>query len=171
MVASWIHPHFPYEHIKVKEDSLQLIIGDKVGEKATTVTENGEVADPTTNDIYDASLNFSLTVVPTENDDLLVCLQYKDADGKQQTVTKRLAGENSADEDYETISADEDGSYTIGGLKLSENEELYFDLKLEGLQTLEDNLYVSSDGDSNSKKVSSDKHEVNVTTSVSFKFG
>ena len=23
MEASWIHPHFPYEHIKVKEDSLQ----------------------------------------------------------------------------------------------------------------------------------------------------
>jgi len=163
------------ETIQVVEGSMSLTIGDKIGEKETTVTENGETITKTENDIYNAALNFQLTVVPTKDDDLLVCLQYTDADGVLQTVTKRLAGENSEDQAYETISADENGNYTIGGLKLSENEDIYFDLKLEGLQNLEDGLFVyGTEGEDGQtvKQVGTGntKREINVTTSVSFKF-
>ncbi len=168
--------------MKIDEKSLKLNIGDKIGETTTTVTENAaaEPTSTTANNIYEGSLNFSLTVIPTENDDLLVCLQYKDADGVTQTVTKRLAGQNSPDQNYESITAAEDGSYTIGGLKLSENSNQKFDLKLEGLQTLEDSLYLysdgetaqgtSTDGESKEMQVVSERREVNTTTSVSFKY-
>lgn len=156
--------------MEIEKGKLNLIIGDKIGEKETTVTTEDGNSTTTTNNIYEGALNFSLTVVPTENDDLLVCLQYVDADGATQTVTKRLAGQNGDGPEYDTITAAEDGSYTIGGLKLSENSDLKFDLKLEGLQTLEDSLYVYSDGESEEKQVAAGRYEVNTTTSVSFKF-
>lgn len=117
------------ELIGVDKDSMSLSVGEKLGE----VTEGGE-----TNGIYSAALNFSLTLIPGEKDELNVVLQYVDADGNNQTVIRALGKENSEN----TIAPNADGSYTMSGLKLSENQDITFDLKLEGTQYLKDGVYV-----------------------------
>ena len=110
----------------IDQESMNLVVGDKV--------EEG---------VYTASLNFSLTVVPGENDELCVVLKYVDADGTLQTVTKTLG---------EELVANEDDSYTLTGLKLSENQDIEFDLKLEGIQYLEDAVLVHTATHTNTMK-------------------
>ena len=122
------------------EDGLDLVVGDKIGEVESTDGDGNVV----TNGVYDTALNFTLAFIPGENDDLLVKVVYVDLDGKEVTIIKRLAGENAEGEDHETLLPDEDGSYTIKGLALSENEEFNFDLKLQGTQYLEQGVYVYS---------------------------
>ena len=114
------------ELTSIDQESMNLIVGEKV--------EEG---------VYTASLNFSLTVVPGENDELCVVLQYVDADGTLQTVTKTLGDE---------LIANEDDSYTLTGLKLSENQDIEFDLKLEGIQYLEDAVLVHTATHTNTSK-------------------
>ena len=113
-------------------EDMSLVVGDKVEEPDAT----GE------NDVYEAAVNFTLAFVPMENDDLLMQLKYTDENGVEHVITKRLAGTNAEGEDYESIVPAEDGSYTIGGLKLSENQEFTFDLNLKGLQNLEKGVYI-----------------------------
>jgi len=119
-------------------EDMTLTVGEQVGEEEA-VDENGETV---TNGIYETALNFTLAFIPTENDDLLMQLKYTDADGIEHVVVRRLAGENEEGEDYSTILPDENGTYTISGLKLSENKEFNFDLRLEGTQYLENGVYV-----------------------------
>ena len=116
-------------------EDLSLSIGDLVANAAQNQDDDQD------NNVYNAGLNFKLAFVPGENDDLLVQISYTDLDGKSVNVTKRLAGENGEDQTYETIVA-EGGVYTIEGLKLSENEDFAFDLRLEGTQYLEQGAYV-----------------------------
>ena len=117
------------ELIGVDKDSMSLDVGEKLGE----VSDGDEV-----NGIYSAALNFKLTIIPGEKDELNVVLQYTDADGNNQTVVRALGSENNEN----TIAPNADGSYTMSGLKLSENQDISFDLTLEGTQYLEDGVYV-----------------------------
>ena len=114
------------ELIGVDKESMNLVIGDRINEE--------DQAD----DVYDVALNFKLTLVPGEKDELKVVLQYTDADNNPQIITRTLGTENAGD----TIAPDADGNYTLTGLKLSENQGITFDLKLEGTQYLENGVYV-----------------------------
>ena len=129
------------------EESLALVIGDKVSEHEQNKDDNKD------NDVYESALSFKLAFIPGENDDLLVCLMDADnnpiVDKDGNAIIRRLAGENGADENYETITADENGVYILSGLQLGENSEFEFDLRLEGTQYLEKGVYIykASGGD------------------------
>jgi len=118
-------------------EDTTLIVGDKVGEVEETDADGNTV----TNGIYETSVSFALGFTPGEDDNLLMQFKYTDADAKEVTVTKRIAGKNAEGEDYEMLYA-ENGKYTFGGLKLSENKDFSFDLRLEGTQYLENGVYV-----------------------------
>ena len=148
-------------------DSLQLVVGDKIGE----IMGDGD----TKNDVYNTSLDFTLAFVPGEGDDLLLCLSYIDLDGKSVRVTKRLAGENAEGDDYETLLPDANGTYTLSGLKLSENEDFSFDLKLQGTQYLEQGAYIYTayGGVEESQTfvgLAEGMHTVDLTASMTVKF-
>jgi len=154
------------------EESLSLTVGDKVGEKTTTDADGQEVV----NGIYETALNFKLAFTPDPNsDDLLVHVSYKDLDGKDVVVTKRLAGKNSDGQTYDTISADDNGNYTLEGLKLSENEDFNFDLRLEGTQFLKEGVYVySPQGGRKASQtmvgLGTGTHEVDTTVELTVRF-
>lgn len=116
--------------------NLSLTVGDKVSDAAANA--DNDIG----NDVYNVDVNFTLEFTPTENDDLLVKIKYTDFDGTEQELVKRLAGTAAEGEAYETIVPDADGNYTIGGLKLSENKDFTFDLRLEGTQYLEQGVYI-----------------------------
>ena len=117
-------------------EDMSLVVDDKVEEHKNNLDDNVD------NDVYNAALNFKLAFVPGDNDDLLVQVTYTDMDGVEQNVVRRLAGENAEGQSYEGIKPEEDGSYVIKGLQLSENEDFSFDLRLEGTQYLEQGVYV-----------------------------
>ena len=117
-------------------DDMSLTIGDKVQDNAANLDDN------TDNDVYNASLNFKLAFIPGANDDLLVRITYTDLDGNPVNIVRRLAGVNDGEESYLDIYPEADGTYVLSGLKLSENEDFDFDLRLEGTQYLENGVYV-----------------------------
>lgn len=174
-----------------KTDNVTTVINEKNNVEDVSLTvknknkdHSNNQDDDDTNDVYDTDLNFKLAFIPGANDDLLVCVTYKDLDGNDQTVIKRLAGENDETESFETITADEDGNYIIPNLVLREYDEdaedenkgvFNFDLKLEGIQYLEQGVYVYSPvgGRGTSQTfvgVAEGNREVNVTTEMSIKF-
>ena len=131
------------------EEESTIVINEKnfVEDVSLTVHEKVEDAERNndedqTNDVYNTDLNFKLAFIPGPNDDLLVQVTYTDFEGNVQNVVRRLAGENGEGQSYEDIRPGEDGSYVIKGLKLSENEDFNFDLRLEGTQYLEEGVYV-----------------------------
>ena len=99
----------------------------------------GKVSDENTG-IYNAALNFKLTILPGEKDELKVVLQYTDAEGNLRVIARALGKENNET----TIAPNADGSYTLSDLKLSANQNVTFDLQLEGIQKFEDGVYVYS---------------------------
>ena len=117
-------------------DDMSLTVGDKVQDNAANLDEN------TDNDVYEASLNFKLAFIPGADDDLLVRITYTDLDGNPVNIVRRLAGVNDGEESYLDIYPEADGTYVLSGLKLSENEDFDFDLRLEGTQYLEKGVYV-----------------------------
>ena len=138
----------------IKKDPYEVVINEKnfvedmsltILDKATDETgaafeENTD--ENTDNDIYNAALNFKLAFVPGDNDDLLVQVTYQNLEGETVNEVRRLAGKNADGQTYETITPGDDGSYVIKGLKLSENEDFNFDLRLEGTQYLEQGVFV-----------------------------
>jgi len=114
---------------------MSLTIGDKVADAEANKDNDKD------NDVYHSELNFSLAFVPGENDDLIVQVEYVDFEGQTQLVTRRLAGPNTEGRTFDSVEKNADGSYVIRGLKLSENEEFTFDLRLEGVQYLEQGVY------------------------------
>ena len=117
-------------------EDVTLTVKDKVEDHENNLDENED------NDVYHSELNFKLAFIPGENDDLLVQITYTDLDGNEVNVVRRLAGENAEGQSYEDIRPEEDGSYVLKGLKLSENQNFNFDLRLEGTQYLEQGVYV-----------------------------
>ena len=100
-------------------------------------------------------------------------VSYKDLDGKEQTVVKRLAGGEATDPDR--INPEEDGSYVISGLQLSENKPFNFDLRLEGTQYLENGVYIyeAHGGRTDSQNfvgVAKGERNVDVTASMTISF-
>ena len=135
-------------NLSTEEDST-VIINDKNFVEDMSLTVHDKVADhknnldpDSNNDVYNADLNFKLAFVPGENDDLLVQISYNDLDGNPVNIVRRLAGENAEGQSYESILPEEDGSYVLRGLKLSENKDFNFDLRLEGTQYLERGVYI-----------------------------
>ena len=117
-------------------EDMSLTVGDKVADHAANQDDDQN------NDVYHTSLNFKLAFIPGENDDLLVQISYLDIDGNPVNIIRRLAGNNSEGQDYDTIVPEADGSYVLKGLQLSENKDWGFDLRLEGTQYLENGVYV-----------------------------
>ncbi|MBQ8586035.1 MAG: Cys-Gln thioester bond-forming surface protein [Butyricicoccus sp.] len=131
------------------DESMDVVVNEQNFVKDVSLTVYDKSADhennfdnDDANDVYDTELNFKLAFVPGDNDDLLVQISYTDLDGKPVNVVRRLAGENEEGQSYETIEPELDGSYIVEGLKLSENEDFNFDLRLEGTQYLEKGVYV-----------------------------
>ena len=152
-------------------EDMSLTVGDKIDEEEVT-DENGNTV---TNGIYETAMNFTLAFIPGPNDDLLMQLKYTDMDGKEVTVVRRLAGTNEEGESWDTIAPNEDGSYTISGLKLSENKDFNFDLRLEGTQYLEHGVYVyeSVDGRDDSQTmvgIAQGEREVDISMGVTVSF-
>jgi len=155
-------------------DDMSLTIKDKVEDHEDNKDDKDD------NDVYNTELNFTLAFVPDQKtDDLLVYLlddqgnKIKDADGND--IVKRLAGENSEGREADTITADENGVYTLTGIQLSENSEYKFDLQLEGTQYLKEGVYVytAHGGVSASQTMvgmASGTQDVNVKASMSIKF-
>ena len=113
-------------------EDMNLVVGDKIAEP----DETGE------NDIYEAAVNFTLAFVVGENDELTMLVKYIDENGVEQTISKKLASAGSEAAGEDTILPEADGSYTISGLELSENQEFNFDLHLQGTQHLEQGVYI-----------------------------
>jgi len=114
-------------------DGMSIAVGEKIEDH-----ENNQDSDDT-NDAYYVDLSFSLVVQPSEvNDDLIV--KVVDANG-EVIKTARLAGDDSVT-NFGKIRPDENGDYTLTGLKLVEGQDIEFNLKLEGAQYLEQGVYV-----------------------------
>ncbi len=126
----------------ITEDKFIDNMATIIGEMTTGVDENQD--DNRDNDVYDVAVKFSLVVQPDPvSDDLLVSVV--DENGSV-VKTVRIAGENSAEQNYEyaTTEIGEDGKeyYLIDGLHLQENSDNVFNIRLEGTQELEEGIYV-----------------------------
>ena len=119
----------------LKDNGLELTVGDKV----VDVEENNN--DKDNDDVYNVDITFAMVVEPsTENgDDLVVKLIGSDGSVIRQA---RLAGDSSNDEGFSSIKKNGNGSYTFENLHLAENSDFTFDLKVEGIQKLEQGVYI-----------------------------
>lgn len=140
-----------------------------------TVLEKAEnhennVDDDDTNDAYKTNLSFALVVAPSsENGDDLV-VKVIGADGSV-IASGRVAGE--AQDGELVLKPDENGNYTFTNIVLTEGNQ-NFNLTLEGIQNLEEGVYLYSsevrNGNSSQTMVGMAKgeHEVNVSMTLSF---
>lgn len=119
----------------LKKDNFIKKIGLTIKEKIEDHINNKD--DDKTNDAYNVDLSFMLQVKVTSNDDLV--LKITNADGEVIKIC-RLAGDNSAT-NYNVITADENGNYTIPGLELIEGN-ISFNMVLQGAQYLEEGVYL-----------------------------
>lgn len=119
----------------LSEEGLQLVIGDKAVDMVENTDANSD------NDVYNADLSFAMIVEPsTENgDDLIVMLLDKDGNVIRKA---RLAGDGSSDDDSFSEISKDGNTYTFKDLKLSENSDITFNLKLEGIQNLQTGVYI-----------------------------
>ena len=144
-------------------EDLSLSIGDKIES-----SEDGE------SDTYEASLNFKAEFEVGENDELFVTLSYKDLEGKDVQVKKQL-GTIGAEATDDVIVPDDENTYTLKGLALTENEEFTFDLRLEGVQQLKQGayVYVAENGTGSSQTmvgIVEGENTVDISASVTVKF-
>lgn len=119
----------------LKKDNFIKKIGLTIKEKIADHINNKD--DDKTNDAYNVDLSFMLQVKVTSNDDLV--LKITNADGEVIKIC-RLAGDNSTT-NYNVITADENGNYTISGLELIEGN-VSFNMVLQGAQYLEEGVYL-----------------------------
>jgi len=161
----------------IKEDSMSLVVGTKVEDATANQDEDDD------NDVYNVALEFALVVTPSaDGDDLIVqVVTGFDADGNPIIAAQgRIAGGDAEEDAANGISRvdynAESGIYTLNGLKLAENANFDFDLKLVGTQHLEQGVYVFSsevrNGQSSQTFVSvlEGEKEVNVTRGYSISF-
>ena len=120
-------------------EDVKLVVGDQVADHADNQDPDEN------NNVYNTSMNFTLAFSVGEDDELIVYLMdehgsvMKDKDGND--IIKHLAPKGAeAANGYICPAAD--GSYTLTGLQLSENEDFKFDLRLEGTQYLEQGVYL-----------------------------
>lgn len=113
-------------------DDLEMVIGDKVSDGATSDT-----------DTYQVGLKFSLVVTPGAKDDLIV--KVLDQNGNVVTSAKLPSDDSQiggAGYAKQVIGNDGKIYYLLDGLSLQENSDVTFSLKLEGFQYLEKGVYV-----------------------------
>ena len=127
------------------------------------------------NDVYNTDLNFKLAFIPGAGDDLLVKVSYTDLDGNNVEVIRRLAGTAEEGETYGSVNPDDDGNYTISGLILGENDDIGFDLRLEGTQYLNEGVYVyqahgGRDASQTLVGVAEGERDVEVSVGMTIKF-
>lgn len=157
----------------LEDGSMNLVIGEKLADGAEEV--EGETVEK---DVYNVGLNFKLAFAVSEKDELFVYLvdsenkPIEDKDGNK--IIKHLLPAGS-DAKEGSILPGADGSYTLTGLRLAENSDFTFDLKLEGTQYLEQGVYVYSPvgGRDYSQTVigmAEGTREVSVSTSLTVSF-
>ncbi len=157
----------------LEDGSMNLVIGEKLADGEEKV--EGETVEK---DVYSVGLNFKLAFAVGEKDELFVYLvdgenkPIEDKDGNK--IIKHLLPAGS-DAKEDAILPGEDGSYTLTGLRLAENSDFTFDLKLEGTQYLEQGVYVYSPvgGRDSSQTVigmAEGTREVDVSTSLTVSF-
>ena len=148
-------------------DEMTLTVGDRAADNTANLdTDNA-------NDVYNTDLNFKLAFIPGANDDLLVHISYTDLEGNPVHVVRRLAGALAEGEEF--ITADENGVYVLSGLQLGENNDIVFDLRLEGVQYLEQNVYIySAYGGAGASQtmvgIAEGSHTVDVNASMTLSF-
>jgi hypothetical protein len=151
---------------------VALVIKDKVEDEAANLDDNSD------NDVYNTELNFKLAFIPGENDEMFVCLMDNNnqpilgEDG--QPIRKLLASETSA-KSGDNVIKPVNGVYTLTGLKLSENSNFEFDLRLEGTQYLNEGVYIyQAEGGRNESQtlvgLAKGEQKVEVSNKVSITF-
>lgn len=149
-------------------DDLQMVIGDKVSDGATSDS-----------DTYQVGLKFSLVVTPGSEDDLKIIVF--DQNGNPVTSAKIPTSDAQAEgNEYAQKLVGDDGKiyYLLDGLRLQENSDIVFSLKLEGFQYLEKGVYVfesrkNADQTSSSQNligISEGASVVDVSTNVKLSF-
>ncbi|MBE6590579.1 MAG: Cna B-type domain-containing protein [Ruminococcaceae bacterium] len=126
------------------------------------------------NDVYLADLGFELDYTPNAQDDLLIHLSYTDANGDPVVVTRRLAGENTEGKTYEYVAI-KDGRYVIENIELPENMNTNFTVRVDGVQNLENGVYIFLAHDGIDKVqtlvgIAEGTHIADITKSFSFSF-
>lgn len=135
------------------------------GFEGTENTDNDK-----TNDVYKTDVSFTLAVIPTANDDLLVTV----VDGNGKTVTtKRLAGTNKEGETYGGVTSLGNGKYQISGIQLQEGVNI--NLSIDGTQHLQNGVYIYQSDANNGKYsqtfvgLNQGSREVNLDVNMTFK--
>ena len=119
-------------------DNMDMVVGAMVKDHANN-KDNDD-----TNDAYSVDLKFSLVVDQIGNsDDLIV----KVIDNHGNVIkTARIAGEQKDGEEFgyaeKTVDENNNTYYVLKGLELIENSNTTFNLKLEGVQMLEEGVYI-----------------------------
>ena len=156
----------------IAEDSLKLTVGDKVPELDLNNDEDD------TNDVYSNDISFSLVIVPGEKDDLVITLVDENGNVIRRA---RIAGDPSEDdESFGGEFTNVDGVYTFVGVPMAEGSDVKFDLRLEGVQYLEEGVYVYKSVDENGEAdfghrqtligVAEGEREVDVESSFTLNF-
>lgn len=151
----------------LKEDGIRLTVKEQAADcAANSDADKG-------NDIYNVDLSFALVVEPSteKGDDMIVKLI--DHEGNVIRIA-RLAGDGSNDVGFDTVTQN-GNTFTFENLQLAENSDLKFDLRLEGLQHLEQGVYIYKstkgyDGAQTLIGVSEGSHEFAVQTSFTVNF-
>ena len=162
-------------------NNVTTVINEKnaVEDMSLTVKEKADHDnnrdDDKDNDVYNTDLNFKLAFIPGAGDDLLVKVSYTDLDGNNVEVIRRLAGTAEEGETYGSVNPDDDGNYTISGLILGENDDIGFDLRLEGTQYLNEGVYVyqahgGRDASQTLVGVAEGERDVEVSVGMTIKF-
>ena len=122
----------------IEEDSMSITVGSKIESAPANEDEDQD------NDVYDVAVNFALVVSPTDDDDLVVQVVRIGADGETIVEAQgRIAGNADNDEGFnEVIFNEETGTYSLKNLQLAENSDFSFDLKLVGMQYLQEGVYI-----------------------------
>ena len=88
------------------------------------------------NGVYAAAINFTTCFAANvEKDDLAIVLTYVDAEDKQQSITRKLTGDDA-------LMPNANGFYTLEGLELRAGQQFEFTMKITGAQFLERNTYI-----------------------------
>jgi len=118
---------------------VAIVVKDKVENEAANLDDNKD------NDVYNTAVNFKLAFVPGEKDEMYVLLM----DGNNQPILgedgqpiKKLLASETSTKEGENVIKPVNGVYTLTGLKISENSNFEFDLRLEGTQYLNEGVYI-----------------------------
>lgn len=123
-----------------------------ISDRATDNAFNKDV--DATNDVYNASISFTLAFTPGENDEFFIELTNGDkedpqpiVDANNNPIKKKLVNaekyaEATEDEKKSMLCANSEGVYTLTGLELSENDTHTLEIRLDGKQYLDSGVYI-----------------------------